>query len=169
MRWAAPVVYAILLLIGWWMIADRQRPAPEPLAAAHDLPPNHRLAPGDFIAAAPAPVHHPRAQERRARQAKRHCWLSSAEILSQNRAGRVYRSAGLVNSGDIDAGKQVQICKGQEVKIKSTPVRATICDPTDTVCWIVVAITADQSAGLNDLFAKAPLPTVTPVRANSNC
>ncbi len=169
MRWAAPVVYAILLLIGWWMIADRQRPAPEPLAAAHDLPPNHRLAPGDLVAAAPA-QYTTRALKSGERVKPSDIVGFPPLNLEPGFVPVVFTvGAGLVDSGDIDAGKQVQICKGQEVKIKSTPVRATICDPTDTVCWIVVAITADQSAGLSDLFAKAPLPTVAPVRANSNC
>lgn len=167
MRWAAPILYAILLLLGYWIILDRQRPAPAPMIAAHDLPANHRIGPGDLAAAGP-----PQYVTRAIKSGER---LKSGDIvgfpplkLEPGFVPLVFTvGAGLVDSGDIDGGKTVQICKGQDVKIKSAPVSAAICDPTDTVCWIVVAVAANSSNGLGDWFGKEPLPTVVP--ANAKC
>jgi hypothetical protein len=170
MRLAVPIVYGILLLIGWWVIADRQRPSAEALVAAHNLAPNHRLRSGDLVAAASNTQYVTRGVKKDER-------IKPGDIVGfpqlNLEAGAVpvvfTVGAGMVDSGDIDAGSQVQICKGQEMKIKSAPVQAAICDPIDTVCWIVVAISADQSANLAELFGKEPSPNVKPVRANSNC
>jgi hypothetical protein len=170
MRWIAVFVYAGLLLLGFLVITGRQRPSPDTLIATHNLAPNRLLQPGDVAAPSNGVQYIKRGLK--AGDVVKPGDTSGFPMLNLEEGivpVMFTVGAGLVESGDVNAGVQVQICKGDEAKIKSALVKAVVCDPNDTVCLVVVGISADQSAGLSDLFSKAPLPSVKAIHANSAC
>jgi hypothetical protein len=170
MRWVSPIVYSILLLLGFWVITARQHVVPGQLVAVRDLAAGRQLEPGDVVVAGGDVQYLKRGLK--TGEALKPGDVSSFPPfnLDEGMLPIVFAvGAGLVESGDMNAGAQVQICKGSEAKLKPVPVKAVVCDSPATVCWAIVGVPADQSAGLADLFVKTPLPSLKVVHANSTC
>jgi len=170
MRWAALIAYPVLILLGYLLIVERGRPPPQPLTAMHDLVAGQRVLPGDVVQAGAE-------SEYLKRDVKAGEPLKPGDIVNfpvfNVETGMVpvvfAVGAGLVESGDLNAGAKAQICKGDEAKLKSLSVKAVVCDTSGTICWAVVAIPTNQFANLSNLFAEAPPPRLKSMRGNPSC
>lgn len=170
MRSAALIAYPVLILLGYVLIFERQQPPVQPLTAVHDLAAGRRLVPGDVVKAGAESEYVKR--DIKAGEPLKPGDIVNFPVLNAE-TGTVpvvfEVGAGLVESGDINVGAQVQICKDDDAKLKSLSVKAVVCDRSGTICWAVVAIPADQSAALSDLFSKEPPPRLKSMRGNSSC
>jgi hypothetical protein len=143
MRWLAPVIYAVFLLIGAYFVENRGLRVSHTIVASDNLQYTTRalqagevIKPGDLSALPP---------------------LTPEEGVTPV----VFTvAAKVVQSGVVSAGGQVRVCKGGTMAFKGVPVKAVLCPPQATACLAVIGIPDDPAGALAGLFRKAPFPTL---------